>query len=106
MSDFISARLGRLCEQAGVSHESVSLSAGLASGHLGLIVSGRVKRPSAEVLAKVADVLGVSLDWLVLGKGEEPDAAAVRARVKERSAAIRRAIADAACRIGDEGDAA
>jgi transcriptional regulator with XRE-family HTH domain len=96
MSTSVSARLGKLCEDAGVSHESVSLSAGLAGGHVGLIVTGRVKRPSADVLAKIADVLGVSLDWIVLGRGEEPDAGVVRTRVKERASLRRAPTAEAA----------
>lgn len=96
MSTLVSARLGNLCEAAGVSHESVSLSAGLAGGHVGLIVHGRIKRPTADVLAKIADVLGVSLDWLVCGKGDEPDAQAVCIRVIERARRRRAPIAEAA----------
>lgn len=85
MSNLVSARLGKLCEAAGVSHESVSLSAGLAGGHVGHIVHGRIKRPTADVLAKIAEVLGVTLDWLVCGKGDEPNAQAVCLRVIERA---------------------
>ncbi|MBL8684399.1 MAG: helix-turn-helix transcriptional regulator [Myxococcales bacterium] len=96
MSTLVSARLGKLCEDAGVSHESVSLSAGLAGGHVGLIVSGRVKRPSADVLAKIADVLGVSLDWIVLGRGDSPDPSVVRIKVRERAASRTRATTEAA----------
>ena len=75
-------RLIGLCKAAGTKHERVSRAAGLADGHVGLIASGHVKNPSAKVLTKIADVLGVSLDWLVNGRGEEPDPDAVRAAVE------------------------
>lgn len=37
-----------------------------------LIESGRIASPRAEVFVRLADVLGLSLDWLISGRGECP----------------------------------
>lgn len=65
----VSAR--ELCSLAGVT---VSVAAMVERGH--------IHRPAADVLAAFAGVLGVSLDWLVLGTGSEPTAEQVRAAVE------------------------
>lgn len=63
-------------------------------GHAGLIEG----RPKSDVMAGTvlayADVLGVSLDWLVAGRGSEPEPEIVhaavdqaRAKAEERAAA-------------------
>lgn len=98
MTDYLdmAGRLKSLCARAGISHESVSLAAGLSAGHVGVIVNGHVKSPRMDATAKIARALGVSLDWLALGEGAEPDPGAVSTRIKDAIARRERAIAEAA----------
>jgi len=65
----LSAR--ELCSLAGVT---VSVAAMIERGH--------IHRPAADILAALACVLGISLDWLILGKGEAPSGARVKAAVE------------------------
>lgn len=55
--------------------------AGKTLGHCGLIEA----RPRSDVYAKTceayAEVLGLSLDWLIAGKGADPEPAGVLAAV-------------------------
>lgn len=57
-----------------------------------MMESGAREFPAMNVLAKLAETLGVSLDWLVRGVGEPPGddvlAAAVRAARDKQSAQI------------------
>ena len=46
-----------------------------------LIESGRIASPRAEVFVRLADVLGLSLDWLISGRGECPPKAHIDAAV-------------------------
>jgi transcriptional regulator with XRE-family HTH domain len=41
-----------------------------------ILGAGGVAGPRLDIAAKIADSLGVSLDWLVYGRGDGPDAAA------------------------------
>lgn len=66
----------------GLSGRELDRLAGRAEGHCGLIEADTTERPRAsDVLASYARVLGVSLDWLVMGLGAEPAEASVRASV-------------------------
>lgn len=60
---------------------ALAVLAKLAPGHVRLIESGQRTNVGVETLAPIADVLGVSLDWLVFGRGEPPTIAAVRTAV-------------------------
>jgi transcriptional regulator with XRE-family HTH domain len=51
-------------------------------GHVGAIEKGTSLHPRADTLAKLADALGASLDWLVRGMGRPPTRAAVRAAIQ------------------------
>ncbi len=51
-------------------------------GHASLIESGVVKNVSAETVAKLAHVLGASLDWLIAGEGKAPSERTVRSSVE------------------------
>lgn len=62
--------------------------AGLTPCHISLIESGRRPNPESETLRAIASVLGVSLDWLVLGKGDPPRPEDVRAAVERARAAV------------------
>jgi transcriptional regulator with XRE-family HTH domain len=55
--------------QAGLNQRELSLLAGLSSSHIHHIEAGIRKSPSAKVIRAIAAVLGVSIDWLLGGKG-------------------------------------
>lgn len=60
-------RLREAMSRAGVGPTQLSKAAGLAEGHIGLILSDKVASPAATTLAQAARALGVSLDWLMYG---------------------------------------
>ena len=56
--------------------------AGLHQGHVWAIESGHRPNIETDTCIALAKVLGVSLDWLLTGEGDAPDADAVRAAVQ------------------------
>lgn len=67
----LALRLQWVLNQTGVSARGLSLKAGLAGGHVGLMLRGTAgKRPSDETIAKLARAAGVSHEWLARGEGE------------------------------------
>lgn len=68
--------LRTLCEIAGLSHSQ-----------LALIIDGTREDPRSSTLGRVADLFGVSTDWLITGKGDEPLRADVRAAVERARSA-------------------
>lgn len=67
-------RLAYAREAAGLNRSALALRAGLNPSHVRLIEEGDREHPSGTTLAKLAEALGVSLDWLVRGIGEGPTA--------------------------------
>lgn len=66
----IAARLQWVLEQTGLSARALSLKAGLAGGHVGLILRGTVgKRLSDTTIVALAKAGGVSSEWLARGVG-------------------------------------
>jgi transcriptional regulator with XRE-family HTH domain len=55
--------------------------AGLTRGHISAIESGHRTSIEARTAQRIADALGVSLDWLVSGRGETPTQADVKRAV-------------------------
>lgn len=78
----IPGRLQKAREMSGLSRRALSVMAGLAESHVGQLERGVGPKPGAGVLAAICGVLGVSLDWLVLGQGPEPEEEAVLAAVE------------------------
>lgn len=72
----------------GLSQRELSLLAGLNGSHVGLIEQGRVTEPGGATMAKLAEVFGVSLDWLVLGVGAAPRPEQVVASVEAARARL------------------
>ena len=67
----LALRLQWVLDQTGLSARALSLKAGLAGGHVGLMLRGTAgKRPADETLAKLARAAGVSQEWLARGVGE------------------------------------
>lgn len=68
-------RLKRARQKLGVSASRLDAQAGLTRGHTWQIETGRKPNIELETASKLADALGVSLDWLVRGEGAGPVAA-------------------------------
>jgi hypothetical protein len=71
---------------AGMAARELDRLADITEGHTSLLESV-VENVSAQTLAKVSKVLGVSIDWLVTGEGKEPSERAVKAAVEAARAA-------------------
>lgn len=79
------------CRERKTSHAAISTAAGLSPGYIDNIKKG--KQPGAVSLARIADVLGVSVDYLL---GRAPSSApAAPADSGERIAAALERIAAA-----------
>jgi hypothetical protein len=70
-----------LCDAAALPRVRLSKLCGLAGSHLGLIVAGHHASVRGDLAARIAKVFGCSLEWLITGEGQAPDAAHVRASV-------------------------
>lgn len=91
-------RLVRAREMTGLNSSELSRLCGFARQYLALIESGARIEIGPSKLVAIVIVLGLSLDWLVLGRGKEPRAdqvnsAVQRARLDPR--AVKTAIASA-----------
>jgi transcriptional regulator with XRE-family HTH domain len=67
----IAKRLRLARESVGISARECDRRAGLTEGHTSLVETG-TRGIEAPTAAKLAVALGVSLDWLVLGRGAGP----------------------------------
>lgn len=93
----LAERLREARERAGLSARGLDEKAGITAGHTTLIESGRRAKPTAEIVGKLAAALGVSIDWLVMGResgpcctdedGPEPEPEPEPARTKSGSMA-------------------
>ena len=70
----LSARLQHARSVRGFKASELDHKAGLTRGHTWQIENGRKPKIEVETAQKLAAALGVSLDWLVNGKGEGPAA--------------------------------
>ena len=77
----IGKRLTTLCGLGDVSYRHVDALTGGTAGHVHAIATEAILDPRASSIVKVAEVFGVSLDWLVWGKGRHPTQRSVRAAV-------------------------
>lgn len=55
----------------GLKRAQASKAAGLNATYIRDVVEGRVQNPRSEHLARLAEVLGTSLEWLAEGRGPE-----------------------------------
>ena len=84
----IGERLKSAREMAGMSRRDLSLLAGLAQAVVGMIERNPNTKPTADTMIRLAETLGVSLDWLLGGDEERaPTAEAVIAAVEKARAA-------------------
>lgn len=68
--------------RGGITARELDRLAGITAGHTSLIESGYVRNVSAETAARIARVLGASLDWLLLGRGRAPSERIVKAAIE------------------------
>jgi transcriptional regulator with XRE-family HTH domain len=73
-SENIGSRLRRLIDAAhdGSVNRAASMT-GLSHVTLGRIVKGQVTNPRAEALSRIAAAYQTTIDWLLHGKGAEPE---------------------------------
>ena len=76
----------RLAHAGICSARELDKLADLTPCHTSLIESGRRPNPESETLRAIANTLGISLDWLVLGQGDPPREDDVRAAVERARA--------------------
>lgn len=86
-------RLRKARTLGGLSQRELASLAGLSPSHVGLIEQGRVDDLGSDAAARLATVLGVSLDWLVRGIGRCPAAAELTAAVTKAKARQAREVA-------------
>ena len=79
-------RIRKCREWVGLDAYALSRLIGKAPSYIGLLESGRRHHPRADTLELIASVLGVSIDWLVSGRGRGPSSASVRAAVERAKA--------------------
>jgi enoyl-[acyl-carrier-protein] reductase (NADH) len=82
----LAARLAQTLSLAGISARRLDTLAGQTVGHFSLMVDRLRSRPNADIETETATayaaVLGVDLNWLLTGDGEEPTEESVRAAVE------------------------
>lgn len=64
-----------------LSAHELSLLLGGSPSVIAMIERGDTKDPRSTLLGALAVVLGISIDWLITGKGPKPKAKRVRAAV-------------------------
>jgi transcriptional regulator with XRE-family HTH domain len=78
-------RLRFLRTTAGITYSSVDELAGLRRGHARVVETGKRPYIEAHTVAALADVFGVTMDWLFRGLGDAPTDASVRDAVAKAS---------------------
>ncbi len=67
----IGDRLRQLRDERGISREKLGAAVGVSGGQLYRLEVGR-NAPSATLVARLCEELGVSADWLLFGRGRLP----------------------------------
>ena len=65
VDNFIGIRIKKLRTKAGLTQEGLSRKADIPYTTLTKVESGVIKNPSVQVIAKIADALGVTMENLV-----------------------------------------
>jgi transcriptional regulator with XRE-family HTH domain len=81
-------RLRQARELSGLSARALDRLAGLASAHSSHIERGVKKSISVDTAIGLARVLGISLDWLLTGAGDEPSFRRVADAVDQAEAIV------------------
>lgn len=79
----IGERLQAARAAASMSPRDLEKLAGLSRGYVLLIEGGTKSNIEARTARSLARVLGLSLDWLLDGRGSAPSAASIKASAKK-----------------------
>ncbi len=63
----LATRLRFARDDAGLSARALDAAAGITAGHTSQIEAGRRTAVAIETVRRLAEALGVSIDWLVTG---------------------------------------
>lgn len=81
--DTVGARLHHVRTLSRLTQADLARLAGLKSNrHVGLIEEGERDNVTAQTAKGLCEVLGMSLDWFLLGKGEPPTEEDIRVAVE------------------------
>lgn len=83
----LAGRVSLIHELSGLDRSEMSALATLTQCHVGMIIRGDVKEPSAATLIKIAHTFGTSLEWLMTGEGEAPTRQSVLLAIRAATAA-------------------
>ena len=72
-----------------LSAEELARLAGLSASHVRFIEANKKPGAAGTTLHGIAEVLGITVDWLIAGKGESPKPDHVRAAVARARAEYR-----------------
>lgn len=86
--DVIGLRLRIARKKAEVSTKELDRLAELRPGHTWAVENSKSGNADTKTLAKLAGVLGLSLDYLVCGEGPEPSEQDVKASVEATRARV------------------
>jgi len=64
----LNENIRKLRKKAGLTQEKLAIKAGVPYTTLAKIEIGVIKRPSVQTIQKIADALGISIDYLVKNK--------------------------------------
>ena len=78
----LAERLRELRATAGISSRELAAIAGVSRAYPGLIESSERTRIGTGVAAKLAQALGATTDWLILGTGNAPTPEQIAAAVE------------------------
>jgi len=65
-------RLRQLRTSAGIAADELSERGGFSHSLVSHIETGQIANPGARTTARLAELLGASLDWLIAGAGSPP----------------------------------
>ena len=77
-------RISYLRKNSGISQRKFSKLCGLRDTHVGLLERGTYSSMRSDSLERIAKSLEISLDWLILGKGEPPSESEIKLAVYNR----------------------
>lgn len=80
IKDGFGQRLRELRRQKNITQIELAKRVGITHTHIGRYELGTAKKPSADTIQRIAEVLGVSSDYLLEGVNEK----AVQARIEDK----------------------
>lgn len=79
----LAERLAWARNAGGLTQRKLGRLAGLATNHISLLESGRLRGSRGKTAERIAKVLGVRVGWLAYGEGVQPSERRIRRGVAE-----------------------